>query len=532
MVTKQHKEASKQATNTTDHNNPKEGIARQTDRTEQNTHTKTHQDQDLTQEANEFTDTWNTQWLYAGHGTWTQPEEPTHMSTTNVFKTAHTLDRLRMETDNADLMTAAQVRKKGYPNRYGARIPVKCRINTEELSNLLVNYEDKEVVEWLKYGWPTGRLPTMQDPSKTFKNHKGATDHPQALKDYIHKEIEKGAVLGPFSTIPFEDKVGISPISTRPKKNSTERRVIIDLSYPQGSAVNDGMIKDNYMGLHAKLTFPKTDDLALRIFQLGKNARMFKIDLSRYFRQLPLDPGDYSLIGYIIDNQLYFDKMLPMGMRTAPYIAQRVTNAIRHIHEQLHYFLLNYVDDFLGAEHKDKVWQAFEFLTELLKTIRVDAAPDKTNPPTTRIDFLGTIFDSQSMTIEVPEQKMVEIRLELQKWKTKKATTRKETESLIGKLQFAARCVRAGRVFISRLINWLRGMERTKKYQITQEAHKDIAWWDKFISTYNGISIMWLHKSPRTDQVIATDSCKKGFGGIAENTTSGEDSLQSCKTET
>ena len=77
---------------------------------------------------------------------------------------------------------------------------------------------------------------------------------------------------------------------------------------------------------------------------------MFKIDLTRYFRQLPSDPGDYSMIGYMIDGELYFDKVLPMGMRTAPFIAQRVTNAIRFIYEIMEFFLLNYVDDFLGAE--------------------------------------------------------------------------------------------------------------------------------------------------------------------------------------
>ena len=46
---------------------------------------------------------------------------------------------------------------------------------------------------------------------------------------------------------------------------------------------------------------------------------IFKIDLSRYFRQLPLDLGDYSLIGYIVNGKIYFDKVLPMGMRSAPY---------------------------------------------------------------------------------------------------------------------------------------------------------------------------------------------------------------------
>ena len=73
--------------------------------------------------------------------------------------------------------------------------------------------------------------------------------------------------------------------------------------------------KDTYLGFTAKLTFPKTDEFAFRIYQLGARCCVFKIDLSRYFRQLPLDPGDYSLIGYVINGEIYFDKVLPKGMR-------------------------------------------------------------------------------------------------------------------------------------------------------------------------------------------------------------------------
>ena len=240
--------------------------------------------------------------------------------------------------------------KNGYPNRWGARIPVNTKWNLERFQELLENYEDKDVVEWLWYGWPSGRLPSMADPAITNMNHKGATDYPAALQEYIAKEHSHGAVMGPFDRIPFQTKVGISPLSTRPKRGSEERRIILDLSFPPGQSVNDGMIKDNYLGFEASLRFPKVDDFAFRIFSLGKDCMMFKVDLSRYFRQLPLDPGDYLLIGYVIGGKIYFDKVLPMGMRTAPYIAQRVTNAIAYIHRQLQLFILNYVDDFVGAE--------------------------------------------------------------------------------------------------------------------------------------------------------------------------------------
>ena len=380
----------------------------------------------------------------------------------------------------------------------------------------LQEYHDKEIVEWLRFGWPAGRIPTMSEPAKTFMNHKGVKDHPQAMKDYINKEREQDAVIGPFKKIPFRTRVGISPLSTRAKKSSTERRVIMDLSYPRGQAVNDGMIKNNYMGFEIKLQFPKTDHLAYRIFSLGKGAMMFKIDLRRYFRQIPLDPFDYSLVGYIVDGELYFDKVLPMGMRTTPYIVQRCTDAIRFIHQQLSYFLLNYVDDFLGAETKERIHGAFQHLMSLLEQLKVEIAPDKVIPPTTKIDFLGTGFDSEKMEMQLPDDKVKDIKSELAGWLFKTNVTRNELEKLLGKLQFASRCIRAGRVFMARLLNWLRSMERGQRYSIPLEARKDLSWWGRALQGFNGTSIIWLCSKPTADEVMATDSCLSGFGGTCD----------------
>ena len=65
-------------------------------------------------------------------------------------------------------------------------------------ASLLQDYEDKEVVEWIRYGWPTGRLPQLQDPTPSGWNHKGAEQFPQQLNKYIHKESRYGAVMGPY----------------------------------------------------------------------------------------------------------------------------------------------------------------------------------------------------------------------------------------------------------------------------------------------------------------------------------------------
>ena len=116
--------------------------------------------------------------------------------------------------NDADLSLHAKVWNNGYPNRWGAKQPVNSAWNLSLFSELLHEYEDKEVVQWLKYGWPTGRLPSLPPPGLCTKNHKGASDYPQYLQKYIKKELQYGAVMGPFRKIPFEGTVGISPLST------------------------------------------------------------------------------------------------------------------------------------------------------------------------------------------------------------------------------------------------------------------------------------------------------------------------------
>ena len=438
-----------------------------------------------------------------GHGEWAQAEPQTHPRShgNELLIDPEWVRKWRTKIDK-DLRIHQEVCDKRYPNRWGARVRIDTRWNLELFQQLLQEYEDREVVEWLKYGRPTGRLPTLPPPHISYTNHKGASEFPQHLDKYIQKEASYGAIMGPYDTIPFNDKVGISPLSTRPKRNSQDKRVILDLSFPIGSVVNDGIPKDTYMGFRVNLTFPKTDQFALRIYQLGPECLMFKVDLSRYFRQIPLDPGDYSLIGYVINGKIYFDKVLPMGMRSAPYIAQRITNAIAYIHRSLKYFLLNYVDDFVGAELQNQAWMAYQALTNLLDSLHVETAQDKIVPPTTRLEFLGIMFDARAMTMEVSPDRLKEMKAELATWLNKTGATQKEVESLVGKLQFAAKCVRAGRIFIGRLIKWIRMMNRKDTYPIPVEARKDIAWWARFMQQYNGISLIWLIKEPEPDTVL------------------------------
>ena len=68
-------------------------------------------------------------------------------------------------------------------------------------------------------------------------NLKSASLHPQAVSDALAKEVSRGHTAGPFQEPPIQN-LQCSPLGVVPKKEGTWR-IIMDLSSPHGSSVND-----------------------------------------------------------------------------------------------------------------------------------------------------------------------------------------------------------------------------------------------------------------------------------------------------
>ena len=402
----------------------------------------------------------------------------------------------------------------GYPNAYGVKIPINKKLNIKLLDKLLKDYHDRELLLFLEYGWPANRLLSAPPPSINDVNHKSATEHAHEIDRYIEDEINNNRLIGPFSSNPVShDRVGVSPLSTREKKSSQKRRIIVDLNYPDGRSVNDHTPKSNYLGFEVDLMFPNVDSLAERLYNLGLMAFLYKKDLLKAFRQILWDPADVSLFGISWKGYLYFDLALVMGHRISPYIMQRITDAYRYIHHNMGFYLLNYVDDFVGAETLDKVQRAYDTLTRTFEETGLEEAEEKSVPPTQCLDFLGVGFNSLLGIMYVSDDKRIDIMHEIEYWLTLKVFTRKQLEKLIGKLQFITCCVRFGRVFI--YLYTLRTMR--DKTPVDPEMRKDLLWWQKFLPIFNGKSIMWHHVDMTSRLQFSCDACFSGLGGYWKN---------------
>jgi hypothetical protein len=57
----------------------------------------------------------------------------------------------------------------------------------------------------------------------------------------------------------------------------------------------------------------------------GPRCMLFKKDLKRAYRQIPVCPGDIHFIGFSWENCLFVDRVLPMGLRSSAQICKIVT---------------------------------------------------------------------------------------------------------------------------------------------------------------------------------------------------------------
>jgi hypothetical protein len=91
---------------------------------------------------------------------------------------------------------------------------------------MLLDYSDHEIVEFLEFGWPVGYVkPDLL--LTTVRNHRSALIFFEHTNDYIQKELSYNALVDPFERTIFCTFVH-RPLSSVPKKDSTDRRTTMD----------------------------------------------------------------------------------------------------------------------------------------------------------------------------------------------------------------------------------------------------------------------------------------------------------------
>ena len=383
-------------------------------------------------------------------------------------------------------------------------------LNIAVWRNALHSYHDSALVDFLEFGWPINYVADSL-PHPVNRNHHSAIKHASAIRTFISNEVNLQATAGPFPNNPLDCQLMISPLLTVPKKDSITRLVVMDLSYPPNCSVNDGIPTDSFLGEPFTLHLPGVDALVQIIQKFGPGCLLFKTDLSRAYRQLPVDPRDYHHLGYCFDKLIFFDTVFAFGLRPATLGCQRTTNAVTYLYTHQGYFCTNYVDDFGGCDSSSRAADAFHALKKLLLILGFETSTDKDCPPSTLMVFLGILFDTINMTMSIPQAKLDELLQIIKTVINASTISRRRLLSLLGLLSFVTACVRPGRIFMSALLNGLRGLPRHGFLTICDDIRADLQWWLCFLVKFNGVSII---PSPvYHPDVLITDACLTGAGG-------------------
>ena len=400
----------------------------------------------------------------------------------------------------------------GMYNYQDQQIPIPSGLNIAAWEIYLQEYTDKEIIKFLQFGWPSN-FEHSACLQSTFKNHQSGVEYASHIDSYLDVERGKSAILGPFSAPPIVP-IHISPIMTRPKKDSLVRRVVVDLSWPRGMSINDGIPSNEYLGRSINLTLPTVDYMAERVQSLGRGCFMYKLDLSRGYRQLRLDPLDWPLMSIRHDGQYYMDMCPPFGLRTAALMMQRTTTAASYIHGLFGYLSRPYIDDFGGAEMDfscaDK---AMNTLHSVLDTVGLEVAEHKTCTPSNVMIWLGILIDSENMTKSIPDTKLLEIKTFVKSWENKVYATRREVQSLMGMLNFVSGVSYSVRVYTNRVLNFLRTMDKDGLYKIPSEVRDDLDFFQILMPDFNGVTLLAKELVPSSDQ-LEIDACLTGCGGL------------------
>ncbi len=416
---------------------------------------------------------------------------------------------------------------------------------------------------WLRQLWQTGYDPTLAgfivrclrlgvplgytgptNVQQHCTNLKSADAFPDAITAAVEKEVGTGRQLGPYRTPPFAG-YRLSPLGSVDKKVPlgcegdplrAKRRKIHHLSWPAGSSVND-LLERRTVALSS---FDAIVDL---VRHAGNGCLIAKLDIGSAYRNIPVRPEDWPLLGFEWQHFYYWDTVLPFGLASSSLLFEVFALAARHVINARVTLAVtdNYADDYvqvttaaLGVERAQRSLQ--QTVALLSDELGLPTPAAKIEQPSTVMLVLGLLIDSDRMEVRLDSQRLADLQRTVEHWQQLRAYTRKQLEKLIGLLMFACTAIPPGRIFLHRMLALLRAIPRrnaspdtplaamrqgappVRSLAADSDMTRDLAWWHSHLATWNGTSLI---REPRwTDTItlrLTTDACLVGYGACYGN---------------
>ena len=213
--------------------------------------------------------------------------------------------------------------------------------------------------------------------------------HPTIIDTTLTKECQSGCILGPFHYRPLPN-FRTSGLCLVPKHDGGWR-IIYHLSAPPYISINEFIDPADY-----SLSYCTIDDAYNFINQMGLGTLLSKIDLKDSFGLILVHLSQWNLLGICWKTKFYVDTCLPFGLRSAPYLFNRLSEAIHWILVNKYgvWHLLHYIDDFITTGPTDLPTYSYNLnsMLSLCERINAPIKSSKIEGPSTSITFWAYIW--------------------------------------------------------------------------------------------------------------------------------------------
>jgi hypothetical protein len=202
------------------------------------------------------------------------------------------------------------------------------------------------IIAGVSHGFRIGFDYISHSCKPALRNMQSAIDNPKVVQAYLDMEVGLGRLVGPIQEHLVPRGAQISPFGVIPKTSQPGKwRLILNLSSPEGSSVNDSIEPEL-----CSLQYLRLDQVIRHVSGMEQRALLAKMDIDAAYRMVPVHPSDRLLLGMRWDGSVFFDSRLPFGLRSAPKIFSPIADALQWVFEQNGVtWVGHYLDDYVTA---------------------------------------------------------------------------------------------------------------------------------------------------------------------------------------
>ena len=273
--------------------------------------------------------------------------------------------------------------------------------------------------------WPWETLPPLRWPPSHTTVSGGVLQH-------VEDMLEKGVVEKAFG------KVFLSRLFTVPKKSSDKTRLVMDLS-----SLNKFLKPQHF----------KMVTVAQVRATLSKGDWLASLDLQDAYWHVPIHARYRRFLAFQVGSETFQFTRLPFGLSLAPRVFTKLSKVVSTVLAKMGVTTLMYLDDWLVySPSKEKtltnVRVAMKVLGEMGFVINV---PKSSLVPSQQLDWLGIRWDTVSATLSLSPDNRLRSLSHLRRALFSRTLSRRQWESLLGVLNFAAPTFPLGRLMHRRL---------------------------------------------------------------------------------